>query len=181
MAAKYPLVLNSNAIQELQVGDSLATPAITSGGTSINGTITGQWTLTSGSTFTSTYADLAEWYTSDYYYDPGTVVVFGGEQELTTTTTFGDTRVAGIVTTNPAYIMNGNLQNMGTSVCIALQGRVKCKVVGRVNKGDLLTTSATPGYAVKSLNPTVGTIVGKALENKDNPDGGFIDVAVGRC
>jgi hypothetical protein len=53
-------------------------------------------------------------------------------------------------------------------------------VVGRVKKGDLLTTSATPGYAVKASTPTLGAIIGKALEDKDNGEAGIIQVAVGR-
>jgi len=52
--------------------------------------------------------------------------------------------------------------------------------VGRVKKGDMLTTSATPGYAVKALNPTLGSIIGKALEDKDYGEAGVIQVAVGR-
>ena len=68
----------------------------------------------------------------------------------------------------------------GLKNLIALQGRVPCKVVGRVKKGDMLTTSATPGYAVKALNPTLGAIIGKALEDKDYGEAGIIEVAVGR-
>jgi hypothetical protein len=63
---------------------------------------------------------------------------------------------------------------------IALQGRVPVKVVGRVRKGDMLTTSATPGYAVKATTPTLGSIIGKALEDKEYGEAGTIQVAVGR-
>lgn len=180
MAAKYPLVLNGTAIQELQSGDALATQSITTGSSGTAGTITGTWSLSSGSTLQSTYADLAEWYTSDDKYTPGTVLVFGGEAETTVTRTFGDSRVAGVVTENPAYVMNNYLADKQNSVCLALQGRVKCKVVGKVSKGDLLTTAGTAGCAAKSLNPSVGTILGKSLENKDSLEVGFIEVAVGR-
>ena len=121
---------------------------------------------------------MAEYYTSDQEYEPGTVLVFGGSAETTMTTTFGDSRVAGVVTTNPAYTMNAELE--GLRVCIALQGRVPCKVVGKVRKGDLLTTSAIPGYAAKAVNPQVGTLIGKALEDKDYDQAGIIQVAVGR-
>ena len=105
--------------------------------------------------------------------------MFGGEAETTTTTMINDTRSAGIVTTDPAYTMNHDL--VGTKVCIALVGRVPCKVIGRVKKGDMLTTSATPGDAVKALNPTLGAIIGKALEDKDYGEAGVIEVAVGRA
>lgn len=124
------------------------------------------------------YADLAEYYTSDQEYEEGTVLIFGGDAEVTTTTTFEDQRVAGIVTTNPAYVMNSDLE--GTRACVALQGRVPVKVLGMIRKGGLLTTSNTPGYAISTLNPKIGTIIGKALESKDTAGEGIIEVAVGR-
>ena len=161
-------------------GGTLLTGNITTGSPTNPGTIMGLWTLTgTGTQLQATYSDLAEWYTSDADYEPGTVLVFGGEAETTTTTTINDTRSAGIVTTDPAYTMNHDL--VGTKVCIALVGRVPCKVVGRVRKGDMLTTSATPGVAVKALTPTLGAIIGKALEDKDYGEIGIIEVAVGRA
>jgi hypothetical protein len=140
--------------------------------------VTGNWTLSGGATFQATYADLAEWYGSDAEYESGTVLIFGGESEVTTTTLSNDSRVAGVVTTDPAYIMNVGQE--GTRACIALQGRVPVKVVGIVRKGDMLTTSNTVGYATKAMNPTVGTIIGKALEDKTDPGMGTIQVAIGR-
>ena len=126
------------------------------------------------------FADLAEFYLSDQKYEPGTVVVFGGDKEITTTTIFGDTRVAGIVSTNPAYIMNSEIQGDGEKVCVALQGRVPCKVVGTVRKGELLTTSAIPGHAVRAIDPKLGTIIGKALQDKTTSEAGVIEISVGR-
>jgi hypothetical protein len=140
--------------------------------------VTGNWTLSAGATFEASYADLAEWYSADAEYESGTVLIFGGEAEVTITSLSNDSRVAGVVTTNPAYIMNGD--QAGTRACIALQGRVPVKVVGIVRKGDLLTTSSTPGYACKAMNPTIGTLIGKALEDKDDPGTGTIQVAIGR-
>jgi hypothetical protein len=105
--------------------------------------------------------------------------VFGGDREVTTTNTINNTRLAGIVSDNAAYIMYDACP--GEKNLIALAGRVSCKVVGRVKKGDMLTTSATHGYAVKALNPTLGSIVGKALEDKDYGEAGIIQVAVGRA
>ena len=134
--------------------------------------------LFQGTATAARFADLAEYYTSDREYDPGTVLVFGGSEETTTTTIFGDARLAGVVSTDPGFIMNSELQ--GTRACIALQGRVPCKVVGRVKKGDLLTTSAIPGHAAKAIDPKIGTIIGKALEDKDYTEAGIIEVAVGR-
>lgn len=89
------------------------------------------------------YADLAENYTPDAEYEAGTVVVFGGDQEITVTSDFADPRVAGVISTNPAYLMNAAAEGLP----VALRGRVPVRVVGPVLKGDLLVTSTTPGYA----------------------------------
>jgi hypothetical protein len=157
---------------------TLKSITLSTGADATPGTIQGTWTLTGASKMQATYADLAEWYTSDKEYEPGTVLIFGGDAETTTTTVFGDTRMAGVVTTAPAYVMNSELQ--GQRVCLALAGRVPCRVVGQVKKGDLLTTSAIPGYAVKATDPQLGSIIGKAIEDKDYDSAGVIEVAVGR-
>ena len=136
-------------------------------------------TLFRGTATESYYADLAENYLGDAEYDPGTVLVFGGEAEVTTTTTKGDHRVAGVVTTNPAHLMNSELEGDNV-IGIALQGRVPCKVIGKVTKGDMLVSSAIPGYAIVNNSPTVGTVIGKALEDKTTSDKGVIEVVVGK-
>jgi hypothetical protein len=142
-------------------------------------TVLGQWALGASATLEATFsADLAEYYSADSEYEPGTVLVFGGSAEVTITTQFGDSRVAGVVSTDPAFTMNGQLE--GIRACVALQGRVPCKVLGKVRKGDLLTTAGIAGHAAKAINPQVGTIIGKALENKDTLEAGVIEVAVGR-
>jgi hypothetical protein len=133
--------------------------------------------LFEGTATTARYADLAEKYVGDEAYEPGTVVVFGGSKEVTQSTTFADTRVAGVVSTDPAYLMNSALEN---AVDVALVGRVPCKVVGRVRKGDLLVTSTFAGHAVAYDNLTVGTLIGKALQDKDTDGPGVIEVVVGR-
>ena len=179
MAAKYPLVLNGSSVQELQSADDLATTSITTGSSSTAGTITGNWSLSSGSKLQSTYADLAEWYHADATYPEGTVLVFGGNAEVTTTTTFGDSRVAGVVSKDPAFVLNKDFEGTNSAL-IALQGRVFCKVVGRVQKGDLLTTAGVAGHAVKAINPAIGTIIGKSLTNKDSTEAGMIEISVGR-
>jgi hypothetical protein len=137
----------------------------------------GTWNLASGAVFQATYADLAERYVPDTEYTPGTVLVFGGDQEVTQSVSSNDTRVAGIVSTNPAYLLNSGI----VGVDIALQGRVPCKVVGKIRKGDMLVTSAFPGVACAEDNPKVGTVIGKALENYESQEIGVIEVAVGRA
>jgi cytoskeletal protein CcmA (bactofilin family) len=92
----------------------------------------------------SYYADLAEKYIADQIYDPGTVVIFGGTEEITTTDKLGDTRVAGVISTDPAYLMNMS----STGLPVALRGKVPVKIVGQVSKGDLLVTGDTPGHGI---------------------------------
>jgi hypothetical protein len=118
------------------------------------------------------YADLAERYAADAIYEPGTVLVIGGSKEVTTTTKYADTRVAGIVSKNPAYMMNSGAGTDETHPYIALKGRVPCKVVGSILKGDLLVTSTRPGHAEKSDGVLPGAIIGKALE--DNLEGSAV-------
>jgi hypothetical protein len=136
-------------------------------------------TTFSGTATQAKYADLAENYTADAVYEPGTVVIFGGDEEVSVTKVRGDNRVAGIVSENPAYLMNSNQE--GTNVTpIALQGRIKVKVVGMVRKGQMLVTSSTEGFASASTNPEIGTVIGKALEDKNSGDEGIIEIVVGR-
>ena len=157
---------------------TLKSTTLTTGADATAGTIQGTWSLVGASKLQATYADLAEYYEGDTEYEPGTVLVFGGDKEVTLTNIINDTRAAGVVTTDPAYVMNSG--QTGIKVCVALAGRVPCKVVGRCKKGDLLTTAATPGYAVKTTDPKLGAIIGKALEDKDYGEAGVIEVAVGR-
>ena len=67
-----------------------------------------------------------------------------------------------------------------TVVDIALQGRVPCKVIGKVQKGDILVSSAIPGYACVNNNPSVGTIIGKAVGEKLDDTKGIVEVVVGK-
>jgi hypothetical protein len=136
-------------------------------------------TLFRGTALEAYYADLAENYLADQHYEPGTVLVFGGEYEVTTTNKGGDHRVAGVVSTEPATLMNSALEGEFV-VPLALQGRVPCKVIGRVEKGDLLIASAIPGYAIVNNNPKVGTVIGKSLEKKSDDGKGTIEVVVGK-
>lgn len=107
------------------------------------GTVTNWWGTFYGVSTQARYADLAENYLSDTTYDPGTVVVFGGTQEITVTESFADVRVAGVISTNPAYLMNAASEGLP----VALRGRVPVKVLGAVSKGDLLVTSHQAGFA----------------------------------
>ena len=121
------------------------------------------------------YADLAEKYESDADYEPGTVVVFGGDKEITVTDLKEDARVAGVISTNPAYLMNVESEGLA----VALRGKVPCKVVGPVEKGDILVSSSILGYAMAGNTASLpATIIGKSLENKVNDDFGTIMIVV---
>jgi hypothetical protein len=123
------------------------------------------------------YADLAENYQADKAYNPGTVLMFGGTYEVTLADV-NTTAVAGIVSTNPAHLMNGQLSGSNV-VPLALTGRVPCMVIGPVKKGDMMV-SAGFGYARSSANPSVGQVIGKALEDYPMSTKGVIEVVVGR-
>ena len=145
-------------------------------------------TLKAGSFFHGTatsaqYADLAEMYTSDAEYAPGTVIKIGGEAEVTQTTDAFCSEVFGIVSTNPAYLMNSTCE--GTSVAVALEGRVPCRVIGPVRKGQRLVSSETPGVAraVSDYERQEALdwyrIVGRALADKTSEGEGLLEVVVG--
>jgi hypothetical protein len=126
---------------------------------------------------TAQYADLAENYTADAHYEAGTVVMFGGDAETTICGEDMCRRVAGVVSTDPAHLMNADCAGEHV-VALALQGRVPCKVTGPVAKGDIMV-SAGNGMARAEADPKVGTVIGKALEAHEGGEG-VIEVAVGR-
>jgi fibronectin-binding autotransporter adhesin len=123
------------------------------------------------------YADLAENYLADAEYPPGTVVSFGGDQEVTVSHYDNDKRVAGVVSTNPSYIMNSGLQGEHV-VIVALTGRVPTRVLGPVRKGDMMV-SAGYGLARSESAPEVGAVLGKALADFSGTEG-VIEVVVGK-
>ena len=149
-----------------------------------------QWTFGTetvvASTFSGTalyaqYADIAENYSSDKQYTPGTVVVLGGIYEVTECTEYASRKVAGVVSTDPALLMNKDI--IEPHVAVALMGRVPCQIIGTVEKGDLLVTSERAGFAEAwkdaDIDPRAGSIIGKALENKYIESEGVIEIIVG--
>lgn len=132
--------------------------------------------LFSGTATSARYADLAEKYESDATYECGTVVVYGGEKEITVTDRENDHRVAGVISTDPAYMMNSEADGQ----YVALRGRVPCKVIGPVKKGDVLITSNRPGFAMASDQPhlvSASCMVGKSLQDFDGTEG-VVEVVV---
>jgi hypothetical protein len=154
--------------------------------TSEDGTTAGNVTVSSyanmrvatltGTATAAQYADLAECYAADAEYAPGTVVHFGGSHEVSLCDIDGCKSVAGVVTSNPAYLMNAEM-DAENKCSVALVGRVPCKVVGKVSKGDMMV-SAGNGAARAEEDPKMGQVIGKALE--DHEGEGTIEVVVGR-
>ena len=164
---------------------SVSTGTIT-GGNIVNGNGNGIGNIGSSTVYFNTvfakatsaqYADVAELYVADAQYAPGTVLEFGGANEVTIAED-STIRIAGVVSTDPAYLMNAG-QAGEYIVPVALLGRVPCRVKGNIRKGDMLI-SGGDGYARPAqYQPLVGSVIGKALENHTGGDG-VITVVVGR-
>ena len=124
------------------------------------------------------YADLAEVYVADRGYEAGTVVVFGGDKEITVTDKDHDVRVAGAISTNPAYLMNSDCPGQA----VALTGRVPVKVLGPIVKGDAVVTSTILGVGqrIDYSRHLPGCILGKSLENIDTDEIKIIEIVIGR-
>ena len=131
-----------------------------------------------GTATAAQFADLAEMYASDEQYAPGTVLVFGGDAEVTKSTQFCDPKIAGVVSTEPAHLMNSTLEG----VAVALRGRVPVMVEGPVKKGDVIVSSPTPGVATAldqySSMPHAICIIGKSLEEDSSTETRLIEVVV---
>jgi hypothetical protein len=164
---------------------SVSTGIITAGGI-VNANANGVGNIGSSTTYFNTvfakatsaqYADLAEMYEADQIIEPGTVVCFGGAKEVTMCAEDACRRVAGVVSTNPSYLMNSG-QTGDHVVPVALQGRVPVKVTGLVRKGDMMVATSN-GRARAETNPAVGSVIGKALADFDGQDG-VIEVVIGR-
>ena len=135
-----------------------------------------------GTATSAEYADLAERYHADAEYSPGTVVkICRDDAEITQTTEEADINVFGIISTAPGFEMNAGAGPDSTHPFVALAGRVPCKVIGKVVKGDRLISSNTPGTAIANTgdSPDYRPIIGRALESKATEDAGTIEVVVG--
>ena len=164
----------------LTVNSGGAATAIINGAGNTSGNIgssTGWFNTLYATSSKALYADLAENYQADAEYAPGTVVVFGGTAEVTVDAEDGDRRVAGVVSTNPSYVMNAGLEGANVAA-VALTGRVPTMVVGPVRKGDLMVAAGL-GRARAETDPRVGSVIGKALEDFNGAEG-TIEVVVGR-
>ena len=141
------------------------------------GSSSATWATIYGLATSAKYADLAENYVADDDYEPGTVVIFGGDQEVTVCDKDASNAIAGVISTEPGYLMNAAI-NVPHVATVALVGRVPTKVKGPIKKGQMLVGTAD-GMARAEDNPKMGTVIGKALKDF-NGDVGVIEVVVGR-
>jgi hypothetical protein len=161
------LTLLSTQFPVLQAGDNMNTTA----NYKFRGTAT-----------SAEYADLAERYAADKEYEPGTVVILGGEKEITESTDSASINVFGIISTAPGFEMNSGAGSDATHPYVALAGRVPCKVIGPVKKGERLVTSEVAGHARVAYPNELGDyrrIIGRALSSKETLDAGTVEVVVG--
>jgi len=137
-----------------------------------------------GTATAALYSDLAERYAADEKLEAGDVVKIGGYKEITKTKEEKDMDVFGVISTNPAYMMNEKAGNDDTHPYVALAGRVPCKVLGKVKKGDRLVSSDLPGVA-KVLEKdeacdNILAIIGRALEGKEDYATGKVEIVIGK-
>jgi hypothetical protein len=180
-AAKAIFTSTANIGDTITVNTSNIATAIANGGTAGVGNIgaAGQgFDTLFARQASANYADLAEIYVADGLYEFATVMIFGGSAEITISTVSHDSRIAGVVSQQPAFLMN----DTASGLPIALTGRVPCRVVGPVKKGDLIVSSHLPGIGI-ALDPAQykpGCVIGKCLENNDTAGIVIVEVVVGR-
>jgi len=159
--------------------DTTQAANLTTGANTTAGSITGNWTLTTGSRLTATYADLAERFSADDVYTPGTVVELGGSAEVTAVKYELSEDVFGVISDNMAFLMNNGAGDNETHPAVAMTGRVRVKTLGTVRKGQRLV-SAGEGYARAADNgeSTAFNVIGRALEDKTTIDLGTVEAIV---
>ena len=176
---------NSNVASYLPTynGAILATTVtattLTTGANTTAGTITGNFSLSAGSRLNATYADLAERFEADSFYDAGTVVELGGDKEITAVQYELSEEVFGVVSSTAAYLMNSAAGDDNTHPPVAVGGRVPVKVTGKVRKGQRLVSAGNGiARAAKPGEATALNIIGRALEHKTTDEIGAVEAFV---
>jgi hypothetical protein len=125
------------------------------------------------------YADVAERFAADRFYEPGTVVELGGTAEITEVKDPLSNNVFGVISTRAAFLMNGGAGNNETHPPVAMTGRVPVRVIGAVKKGDRLVSAGNGLAKAASFSDlTAYNSIGRALESKDSLDIGLIEAIV---
>jgi len=166
----FDYLTGSNAVTRFAgaiLVSSVTTANITTGANTTAGTMTGNFTLTTGSRLNATYADLAERFEADAYYDAGTVVELGGDREITSVKYELSEDVFGVISETAGYLMNSGAGNDVTHPPVAMTGRVNVKVSGVVKKNDRLVSAGNGiARAAKSGEANSFNTIGRALANK---------------
>jgi hypothetical protein len=163
--------LKYNPLSNRLTTGSLVATSLSTGSSSTAGTITGNWSLTSGSRLEATYADLAEKYLTDKEYEVGTVISIGGELEATASS-FGD-RAIGVISNNYAYLMNAESEGQP----VGLKGRVPVKVVGTIKKGQRLVATDN-GCAILATIHQYSDVFAVALESSNDTSVKLIECVI---
>jgi hypothetical protein len=180
-ATSNVLVLSSTGATFLG-STGITVPAIAKSGTNTVGNIGSAgnyFNRVFATATTALYADVAERFAADEVMEPGTVVELGGVKEITRAQSDLSDQVFGVISTNPAFTMNGGAGEDDTHPAVAMTGRVPVKVVGCVRKGDRLV-SAGEGVA-RAAQPgeaTAFNVIGRSLVDKPTPESGTIEAIV---
>ncbi len=184
--------VNTNLVVSGQIASTGGTvnfgTAAVSLGSIVNNNANGVGNIGSSTTYFNTifakatsaeYADLAERFEADAAYPAGTVVMLGGEKEITAAMEDATDDVFGVISTRAAFTMNGAAGSDETHPPIAMTGRVPVRVVGCVRKGDRLV-SAGNGLARSARRDewTAYNVIGRALKDKMTEDEGTVEAIV---
>jgi hypothetical protein len=160
----------------------ITTPSIAKSGTNAVGNIgsaSNYFNRVFATATTALYADVAERFAADEVMEPGTVVELGGDKEITRATSELSEQVFGVISTNPAFTMNGGAGEDDTHPAVAMTGRVPVKVVGRVKKGDRLVSAGNGvARAAQPGEATAFNVIGRSLVDKATPESGTIEAIV---
>jgi hypothetical protein len=158
-----------------------ATAIVNGGGNAVGniGSSTGYFNQVFAVATSALYADVAERFEADEVMEPGTVVELGGAKEITRSRLELSENVFGVISTRPAFTMNGGAGENDTHPAVAMTGRVPVKVTGIINKGDRLV-SAGDGIAraAKPGEATSFNIIGRSLVTKSTDGVGTVEAIV---
>lgn len=183
LSGEWPLEINLDT-NVITVGGTINTKAILpkTNQTYDIGSSSFRYNTIYGNALTSNWADLAERYSADKAYQPGTVLQVGGVEEVTETTSYLSTTIAGVVSTQPALKMNDTAGSNETHPYVALKGRIPCFVIGPVNKGDIIVSSVIPGCGqavnVDTTNIPSTAVVGISLVDDNRQEKRLVEIKV---
>ena len=120
------------------------------------------------------WADLAQNYQTDNQYEFGTLVQFGGQKQFTLATT----QVNGVISENPAYLMNNSSGYNSSHQPIALVGRVKVRVVEPVQKFDYIALSYIPGVGISIGKVKSDRAIGRALQTNTSAQQKLVECSI---